>query len=213
MVKKAQPVLLMFIVLFLSACGKKPIMSALVYNKPVDCHIQKNAFLRWEVGKEHASSLLSHNYNQPAGILGTIVVATVDSMQRSYQPSRYVLNYGKAEQAIFMTSFRDVLQKEAVFKKVELINDFPQKSSNDVLVNIYFKKTRVASPERNFKITLSVDMSITSAGRAPWKRTYVVESDLSAGTSFVDQQTSVSSKLLDTIITAIPVWHKESMKG
>lgn len=194
----------------ITGCANKPIMPPLQYNKPIEFQVNKNAYLNWEVGKEYAGSIPT-SYEQNSGLIGALVVSAIDSADRANNPSRYTLSYGKAEQTVFMTSLRDVLTKNNVFNQVNLISDPTQVSGKNVLLNIFFKTARVASPERGYKITLSVELTITNNGKTPFKRTYVVQSNAeNFGDGFREQQIDVSSRLLEKIITGIQEWHNMS---
>jgi len=210
--KKSKTVFIVLLALLCTACAK-PIMPPLKYNKPIEFHVAKNAALNWEVGKQYSSAMPSStSYN--AGLIGGIVGAVIESADRERRPSLYSISYGKAEQSIFMTSLRDTLEQNHVFKAVELITDPRQAPAKDTLINVYFKTARVSSPEKNYKITLSVEMAIAGAGKSPFKRTYLVESDTGGfGKSVMDQKIDVSQKLLEKMISGIEEWHKQSSKG
>lgn len=192
-------------ILLLTACAK-PIMQPLRYNKPIDFHIKKNAALLWEFGRQYSGTIPSNNSYNDNGLIGAVVSSAIDSVDRTNNPSRYMLTYGKAEQAIFMTSFRDVLRQNDVFKDVELVSDAKSVSPSDVMIDVFFKTARVSSAMRDFRITLTVDLTITTQGKPPFKRTYLVQSSPD-GTSFVDQQHLVSTRLLEKLIGGLEEWH------
>ncbi len=197
----------------MAGCANKPVMPPLKYNEPINFQVEKNAYLNWEVGKQH-SGTIPVNPNQSAGLVGALVMSAVDSIDRNNNPSRYTLSYGKAEQIVFMTSLRDVLAQNHVFKQVELIADSQQIASKDVLINVFFKTARVSSPERGYKITLSVEMGIETGEKIPFKRTYLVQSNAEGfGVGFREQQIDVSERLLKKIIYGIEEWHKLNHRG
>lgn len=210
--KKIQFGLVILGIGLMTGCANKPVMPPLKYDKPINFQVDKNAYLNWEVGKQYSGTVPT-NHHQSAGLIGALVVSAVDSVDRSNNPSRYTLSYGKAEQIVFMTSLRDVLAENHVFKKVELIADSQQIASKDVLINVFFKTARVSSPERGNKITLSIEMIIAMGEKAPFKRTYVVQSDAEGfGAGFREQQMDVSHRLLEKIIYGIKEWYKGSKK-
>lgn len=195
--------------LFLFACGK-PIVPPAQYNKPIPFHVNKSAELQWNYGKQCDSTLSTHA-DHSHGLIELAISSAVDSVQRKNNPSWYTLSYGKAEQAIFMTSLRDALIKNQVFNDVELVGETAEIKGNDVLINVLFQTARVASPERNYRITLTVVLNIRSKGTAPFQRSYLVQSD-SKKFRFQDQQLDVSEKLLDKLICAIEEWYKLSLR-
>lgn len=206
--KKIQFGLILIGMGLLTGCAHNAIMPSIQYNKVINFQVPKNAHLNWEVGKQYSGNIQT-NYHQNNGLVGALVCAAVNSVERTNHPSHYTLSYGKAEQAIFMTSLRDVLEQNHVFKKVELIADSRQVPQKDVLVNVFFKTARVSSPENNYKITLSVEMIIETDKKAPFKRTYLVQSDAEGfNTSFGDQQIDASNRLLDKIMNGIEEWYK-----
>jgi hypothetical protein len=182
----------------LVGCGK-PIMPPIEYNKPIDFQIDRNAVLYWEMGQQNASTLASVNQNSIAGSL-------VESIDRQNNPSKYLLSYGTAEQAIFITSFQNILEKQRVFKSVELVTDPNRLNPKDVFIKIYFRTTRVSSPERGYRISLSVDMSVQGAGKPKFTRTYFVSSDANSFGSFPEQQNKVSIKLAENLVAGLKQW-------
>lgn len=206
--KKIQCGLMILAIGLMAGCANKPLMPPIKYNEPINFQVDKNAYLNWEVGKQR-SGTIPVQPNQSGGLVGVLVMSAVDSIDRNHNPSRYTLSYGKAEQVVFMTSLRDVLAENRVFKQIDLISD-PQKiASKDVLINVFFKSARVSSPERGYKITLSVEMSIETGERIPFKRTYLVQNNAEGfGVGFREQQIDVSKRLLAKIIDGIEEWHK-----
>lgn len=210
--KIARLLAIIFSIVSCFGCAK-PIMPSLKYNKPIDFHVAKNAYINWEIGKQHTSTIPSSTSYNNAGLIGGLISAAVESVDRDRRPSLYMVSYGKAEQAIFMTSLKDTLSRNNVFKEVELITDPSSVRPQDVLINIYFKMARVGSPEKNYKIVLSVEMSITTAGKAPYKRTYLAESAATGfGKGIIDQKIDASEKLLEKIILGIQEWNTQLRK-
>lgn len=207
MLKKTRLSLAILLLGMMTACAK-PIMPALKYDQPIAIQLDKNAYLNWTCGKEYASAI-PVQYDTNNGLVGLLVSSAVDSVGRSNNPSRYTMSYGKAEQAIFMTSLRDVLEQNQVFKELSLGGGSKSLVTKDVLIDVFFKSARVASPERGYNITLNVDLTIRSSGRAPFKRTYVVQSGTGDGfgASFCSQQTEVSTRLLHSVVGGIEEWY------
>lgn len=203
--KKIQFCLILTLMTLLTGCATKAIMPALKYHKPINFHVPKNASLNWKFGGQYSSTLMNHEINS---LVGALAYIALDSAKQSNHPGPNALSYGKAEQAIFMTSLRDILVRNHAFKHVELIADSKHTPLNDVLINVFFKTTRVASSERQYKITLSVEMTITTNVQAPFKRTYLIQSNLERfNKNFMEQQTEASNRLLEKIIQGIEEWH------
>lgn len=198
--------------IMLAGCGK-PNMLPIQYSKPINFHVKRCAILQWEYGKQYDSEIPYNSYpgNGQAGIVGNLVAgvayATSASIARKNNPSDYCVSYGKADQAIFMTSLRDTLCQQAVFNEVTLTNDKINLRPKDVLINVFFKTARVSTPETGYRITLTVELNIKSQGKAPFVRTYLVQS-CTGGFDFNDQRHNVSMILLEKIIGGIEEWSK-----
>lgn len=186
--------------IFLIGCVVNPVMPPIEYNNPIGFNDPHNAFLYWEIGKQNTSTVAS-NANNSIG-------AVIESIDRKNNPSRYILTYGKAEQAIFITSFKNILEKQSVFKSVALITDHTTIKPNAVLITIYFRTTRVGSPEMGYPISLTVDMSISGAGKPTFNRTFFVKND-SRFENFQIRQNKISTKLAEELICGLKKWHTE----
>jgi hypothetical protein len=210
--KKIKFPFLLMVIFLLAACtpAAEQVMPSLQYKQSVDFHISKNATLIWEIGRENASTIPTAAVNGDA--LATIIAMAIISQDRKNNPGKYTLTYGKAQQAVFMTSLKDVLQKNQVFKHIELAITPKKMQANDVFITINFKSTRVSAAENNHKIILDVELIIKTVGNKIFKRTYLVESnpgDFFSQISFKDQQTDVSLQLLSKVITGIKQWHTQ----
>ena len=181
-------------------------MPAIRYQEPIEFHVNKNAYLQWDIGKQYVSTVPTQT-NRQGGIIEVLVASAIDSHLRAKNPSQYEHSYGKAQQAIFMTSLKDTLAENHVFNAVELSTEPHQITPKEVLINIYFKNARVADGYHNYKITLSVVLTITTHGKAPFTRTFLVENEDEGNKTFIDQQTDVSQKLMEKIIGGIKTWH------
>lgn len=186
----------------LMGCGSPAIMPPIECNKPIEFQSSRNAVLYWDMGKENVSIVSSKNDNN---LVGSIF----ESIDRSNNPSRYTLKYGKAEQAIFITSFKNILEKQAVFKNVEIITDPKEAKPQDVLITINFKSTRVSSPELGYQISLSVDMAVSGGGKPAFTRNFFVKND-DAFESFQIRQNKVSTKLAENLINGLKKWHEQT---
>lgn len=209
-------VCLAFSALLLNACtpAAEEVMPPLQYNQSVKTHTHKKASLYWQVGEQHASIAAQH-IGGGGDIASALIASAIDAQMRKSNPGQYSFAYGKAQQAVFMTSLKEVLQENHVFKTVNLITDKKQTQPDDVLMTIHFKSTRVSGEEKNHQIMLDVTLAIQS-GQSTFERTYLVESSnegFFSSRSFKDQQTDVSQQLLTKIMGGIQQWNKQATTG
>jgi hypothetical protein len=164
--------------------------------------VNKQAYVFWQRGKELAGGIQTYQPN--------IIGGMIEAQDRRTHPSRYQLAYGKAEQVSFITSFKDILNNNNVFKDVEIITNPSEAKANTVLVEVKFKSTRVSGFERNYKIILTVEMIIKS-GKSNFVRTYMTESDEGGffdGKNFNEQLVDVSEKMIAQLMRGINQWSK-----
>jgi hypothetical protein len=188
----------------LTACGK-PTIPSITYQKPIDFNVNKCAVLQWEYGKQHDAAI-------PCSQSGSLVGDVINSIDRANNPSRYTVAYGKAEQAVFMTSFRDVLKQNQVFKEVQLASEVERTPTKDILINVFFKTSRISNVDKGYRITLTVVMAITTDRTPSFTRTYLVQSEPQG---FFGDHTNldVSTRLLEKLIAGIEEWHNLNRKG
>jgi hypothetical protein len=193
----------------LTACASTPasqyIMPQIKYKQSISVHIPKKAYLFWQHGQDQVGEA-APSYSG-GGVEG-IIVSMIQAEERNNNPSRYNFSYGKAQQAAFITYFRDALTEHHVFKSVELITNPAQAKPDGVLINVKFKSTRVSSFDRNYKITLTVDLTIKS-NNSSFTRTYLTESDegeLFKSKSYNDQLVDVSQQMLNQLMGGIKQW-------
>jgi hypothetical protein len=194
-------------VLFLSLTACAPsspyIMPPLKYQGKA-VHLPQNAYLYWQRGQVQAGDTPSYHGEG----VGGLVASMIEAEDRKNNPSKYHLTYGKAQQAAFITNFRDVLVDHRVFKHVEIITNPAQAKADGVLMTINFKSTRVSGFERNYKITLTVEMKIKSK-QSTFTRTYLTESDegsLFNGKSYNEQTTDASQQMINQLMKGINQW-------
>lgn len=205
---------LIVIITALSTIGcapNKSVIPPLQYQDNIDMHVPKAAHIYWipgkQVGHEKSAGVYYANNNGLAGAIGTLVVASIQNQHRKNNPSQYVYEYGKADEVVFITSLRDILEQKNIFKTVELTTDLNKVRPNDVLIKIYFKTARVHSFS---DITLTVNLSIETNKKHKYERTYLVQNDSLKSKNFLEKKTEVSQKLLISIINGIQQWHEEN---
>ncbi|MEI8055664.1 MAG: hypothetical protein WCH10_06750 [bacterium] len=208
---------ILFTCFFLVGCApSKRVIPSLQYHDAIGMSIPKKAHIYWVPGKQASHEIPpSAGYSGNSGLAGLIVnlmFTSVESQHRKSNPSQYVLEYGKADEAVFLTSLRDVLEQQHVFKSVDLTTDISKVNANDVLIKIYFKTTRV-TVNSGYLIKLSVNLSIQTGRQPPYERTYLVQNDESLdgafkSKGFLDKKTEVSQELLTLIINGIKQWYR-----
>ncbi len=200
--------LVLLIIFFLNSCTPMPeqVMPPLQYNMPINLHLNKKAYLQWKVGEQYSSTVPVALSGNP--IADTIGVAIIN---REYKrnPGRFTFTYGKPQQAVFMTSLKNTLEQQHVFNTIEIITHPHQINSDDVLITVEFKMTRVSSADEKYKIILDAELAIIQGGKLQFNRTYLVESNpgrFFSTISFKNQQTDVSQQLMQRIIFGIKQW-------
>ena len=197
---------------------EKNVMPPLKYHDDIDIHVPKVAHIYWTPGKQAAHEL-SNNVSMTtggsgiAGLVGALVATSIQEHHRKNNPSQYLREYGKADEAVFITSLRDVLVEQDVFKNVELTNDLSKISPNDVVIKVYFKSTRITF-KYDYIITLTVNLSIQANNRPLYERTFLIQNNTPEpaftfkSKTFTEIKTEVSQKLLVSILNGIKQWHR-----
>lgn len=205
--KKMNLFAICFIAFFLSACATRStvIMSPLKYTGSNIAHLPQTAYVLWQPGQELAGEKTAPVVM--AGMVG-LVAGMIEAQDRKNNPSKFHYSYGKAQQATFITYFRDALIQNHVFNKINIITNKTKVKEQDVLIYINFKSTKVSGFERNHKITLTVEMSIQSQ-KPFFKRTYLTESDEGSffkANEYDKQITDVSQQMLNHLMKGIQQW-------
>ncbi len=211
--KKVYYLFLCSMMLTLAACTPpaQQVMPPLTYSNQIAFHDSQKADLYWQTGSQVSSEAPpTQDYND--GIGGMIINSVVNNEMRSAHPGDFTYTYGKAQQAVFMTSLKNTLVEQHAFKDVELITDPKAAKPQDVLITVNFKETRVLGHEKNYQIILDTELTIKNGNKPPFKRTYLVESKDSSvfsTKSFKDQQTDVSQQLLNKVIAGMTQWYTQ----
>jgi uncharacterized lipoprotein YajG len=203
-------ILLVIALFFATACTPmaEEVMSPLQYKKPVAFKVDKNADLSWQSGKEN-TSMQAINVSGNTGLLGAVVTSSIGEAERQHNPARYTMRYGAAQEVVFMTSLKNILEKNLVFRRTEITTEPQKVNPQDVLIDINFKNSSVKGFDTNYQIALDVDMTITTKGKPAFARNYKVESSATgffSFNSFKDHQAQVSQKLLDAVMADIEKW-------
>lgn len=185
----------------LSACiAQQPyIMPPLKYNGSV-AHVDKKAYILWQRGKVLAGEI---------GIGANSFNTTAPDRENT--PPKYTLSYGKAQQASFIISFKNLLRNNQAFKDVQITTNPANVKADDALIIVKFKYTRVNDIERNYKIILAIEMTIKS-GESSFVRTYMTESDEGGAfdaKNFDEQLTDVSEKMIVQLMHGINQWSQQ----
>lgn len=210
--KKLSLFILALLTLTLVACSSThDVMNPLSYHGNSNIQsVPHKAYLYWQPGKEIGSEV-PRNVDA-SSVAALVISASIDQGLRSANPSDYVFNYGKAQEAVFMTSLKNVLNEQHTFIDTQLTTTAKTPKPQDVLISVYFKKTEVlpATLFHQIQIVLDVEMTIKQGGKKPYTRSYQVKSHNGAlgMKSFKGLQTDVSTQLMDKIMADIANWSK-----
>jgi hypothetical protein len=203
----------LFLISFLTACNPsspEDVMPSVPYTGSVKTHTNKVAYLNWQIGRQQTES--DPTFISPQeGILGAIIISSIDSAERKRNPGQYNYSFSKAQQAVFMTSLRDALVSHKVFKQVHLITQPSITNKNDVLITVYFKSTHARASSDNYIVSLDTVLNVKVKNKPMFERTYFVQSDpdTTQDKSFRGQQLDASKKLLNQIIDGITIALKQ----
>lgn len=189
------------------------LMGPVKTKKPITFHSDQTAILYWDYGKI-TGTFAQNSKAEAFGVVGMVVDAAIQSDLEKSQTNEYFLKYGKAEQVIFMTSLRDILQNTGAFKSVS-INVAPKALVNgQVLISIDFKNSTVLSADEGYPITLNVALNIYGANGKEFTKNFTIKREASffggMFSEFKDAQTDVSQQLMSDVIDAINTWYAKS---
>ena len=190
----------------LTACSTsspEDVMPTVTYAGKVSVHSKQSAQLYWQTGKQAVESDPSTMVIS-TGLVGAVVATSFDTLDRERNPGKYNFSFGKAQQAVFMTSLRDVLVQQKVFQDTQLVTALPKAAANQTLITVYFKSTRAEPASGDYQVTLDVVLRVQSKQKPAFERTYFVQSDLNAkDTSYKGQQLDASKKLMQQLLSGI----------
>lgn len=200
-------------VLLLMGCGKPAPAQSIQYKKPIDLHLNKNAVLFLEPGKQKAVKIASNQNNDInnkgnndlVGMMISTAKTSINQINLLNRPNGYFVSYGREDQLNFMNCLKEVLSQNEVFRNVEVAASAKACSPQDVSINVFFKKTRICCAERNYGSTLRVVMTITAAGKPPFTRSYFVKND-PAVTGLVRLKRDVSNRLMAQLMMGLQEW-------
>ncbi|MBU0744377.1 MAG: hypothetical protein KKE11_03305 [Gammaproteobacteria bacterium] len=208
-------ILILFSCFFLAGCASpKNIIAPLKYQDDIKMHVPKNAYIYWISGKHVSKEKTSYAVSGSSGqggigeAVGSLIFAAIDNQNQKNNPSQYTHEYGKADAAVFITSLRDALTEQNVFKNTELVTNLDQVRSQDVLIKIYFKTARITDINN---VTLTVTLSIKTGNKPAYEKTYLVQNDPDKAfkvKTFLEKKTDASQKLLTAIICGIKQWNE-----
>ncbi len=202
---------------FITACTppSEQVMPPVKYDKPINIHSQKKLYLQWQSGdtlateREDVMPIVGVNGGGLAGaIAGAVTAAVIVGVAHKENPGMYQYKFGNAQQSVFMTSLRDVLTQNHVFKHVTLVAKPPARlHKNEALMKVNFRESRVGAQAKGFPIILSVDMTLKQPGHKSFKRHYFVKSHPKKR-NFKNHQINASQQLLDRVVHGIEQWNK-----
>lgn len=195
------------LLLGLTACttsSPEDVMPSVPYTgKAVNIHSNNTAQLYWQVGKQAVETDPSVIVN--SGLIGALVVTSIDAADRQHNPGKYNFSFGKAQQAVFMTSLRDALVAEKVFKETQIVTAPSSLTAKQTRITIYFKSTRAEPASGAYQVTLDVELRVETPNKPTFQRTYFVQSDpdTAKDTSYKGQQLDASKKLMQQLMQGI----------
>lgn len=205
--------MILAVTFLLNGCATTPdaerVMPAVKYQKDVGFQSSKTALLLWQSGKQFSS--VAHDDTAPNDPLAAVISAGIDTYLRKTRPGQFTYGYGSPQQAVFMTSLRDILQQQHTFKKVDFIAKKSPLKPGQVLVTLDFQRTKV--DDHTSKISLKTQMTIDDSHGHTFKQNYFVYSrqpdSVFKNKNFVEQQTDVSQQLMDHVVHGLKQWHKQ----
>lgn len=205
MIKKI--IIITVLTLTLTGCASTPpaevMLSPVQYNQPIHVSSNKNAVLHWRYGEA-----FSKNSDEAVRQHESLMVGMIQSMVDASNPGRVRLQFGKARQAVFMTSLRDILNNNHVFKNTTLGSDSKKPSTNQVSITITFKETHIGTRFDGWPITLDANVLITDANGHRQSHNVLAQSQGSDDTRhdtavFSHQQRGAAHSLMTQVIKQI----------
>jgi hypothetical protein len=204
---KIMSFILLSALLVLSGCVGAPTkpMTQVGYQKPIMSSSQRSATLVWRMGKVQGARTDEADVNGDDDPLADAVVQLV----KPRSSADVVFAYGKAQQSVFMTSLQKVLQKNNVFSQVDLKPYTAQQSAKNVMIEVYFKRTRVGEKSSRYPMSLDVHLIIHAKGEKLWSQHYYIEQEdrVKAWTDlYAAQSHAASVKLMNKVMAGIQSW-------
>lgn len=194
------------------------IIDKLHYKNSIDLKVPNKAYIYWIPGEHNSHEVQDYSVASGGGGLGGLVanlaIGVIKQQDKKNNPSKYFLEYGKADESVFITSLRNTLDAQGVFKTTDIITNLDQVNPSDVLITIYFKNTRI---DHAGMVTLSAHMSIKTKNKQAFSRTYFVQSDdepkgFLHTKGLLEMKTESSQKLLALIINGIKQYYQGEYK-
>jgi hypothetical protein len=197
--------------LLLVGCGTTEptaqLMPAITFNQPITFHSDKAAILYWDYGKIISVEVNQGNIFEATTLSGMVTHTITQSYKEQYDQNDILINYGKAEQAVFMTSLRNVLGNAGTFKSVIISAEPPKLNPDQMLISVNFEKSAVLRGAHGYPIQLKVVMTVSDIKGRLLKRTFDIKPKNSVGSylfdDFKDAQIYASQQLMNDIITTL----------
>jgi hypothetical protein len=189
--------------------AQKP-MPMVEYNQPVDMRFDQPAVLVYHTGEVISSRYVvqpAYSSNLAANVLAAVIS---NEIQKKYS-DRYIYQYGQEQQKVFMTSLRDVLLKNHVFKTVEFVDDEKKIRPHQVMIIVDFTRTRVGSQERGLPILLKGNIIIKCEDQVFQKPFFIhnANEDARRSWSFQARTVDVSQQLMEKVCKTIKLWGQQ----
>ncbi|MBA3660636.1 MAG: hypothetical protein H0W64_02815 [Gammaproteobacteria bacterium] len=203
------------LILLVTACSPmaEQIMGPLEYNQPINFHVPEKSYLYWKPGILHTTTEAQY-IPVNSDLLSALIVQAIDTEQRKRNPGKFSYSFGKAQQAVFITSLKTILNQNNVFHSTEITTNPNSLSSRSIIISIFFKSTRVIP--YSHQIVLTVELEILMGKKSLFKRSYFVQNNDGSDEKYIGdfkaQQKDVSHKLLQKIINGIEQWQIQNKR-
>lgn len=193
----------------LASCGTAPtsqLMPPVTTSQPLTLKTNKTAILYWDYGKIISAEVDQQNLFDVMPV-GMLIHAADQAHEEQYDQNDLIINYGKAEQVVFMTSLRDILVQSGAFKKVILSAESKPLAANQWLISLNFKKSIVLKGNDGYPIELDVVMTVSDAKGQLAAKEFIIKpkntlfSDMFD--NFKDAQVYASSQLMNEVVTEL----------
>lgn len=113
-----------------------------------------------------------------------------------------LFSYSKAEQVVFVTSVRDVLKKNRVFKNVNITPIQKKLKNNEIQITLFFKKTEIEHTLLADSVKIDLIISVRGVHGEIFKRYYFSRADK----VFFKSLEMASQQLMNDIVHDLAEW-------
>ena len=191
----------------LAACTPptEQLMSPVQLKQPITFSSKKDALIYWDYGKITSAEVQADTNDLSPG--GMLISAIIQSNKEQHDQDDILIRYGKAQQVIFLTSLRDILQKRGIFSDAKIIVKPQKPKANQVIIGLNFIDSKVLEAKNGYPIHLVVQLTIQDNKGMLYNKTFTIQPDKSIWSKmfndFEDSQEYTSDQLMKHIVTAL----------